>query len=89
MLKEFDCGEWTAPTNGTYEFRFTVMDKNAGSAGYWLSFDHIKLTPANIVTPPQTPPLLTAQTLGSDLVLSWPGTAGAFGLEYATELPAA
>jgi hypothetical protein len=88
MLKEFDCGDWTAPTNGNYEFRFTVVDKNAASAGYWLSFDHIKLTPANAVASPEVPPLLIAQAFGSDLVLSWPTNASAFGLEFATELPA-
>jgi alpha-L-fucosidase 2 len=55
MLKEFDCGTWTAPTNGSYQFRFTVTNKNAASTGYTLSFDHIKLTPATAAPPNNAP----------------------------------
>jgi alpha-L-fucosidase 2 len=87
MLKEFDCGEWTAPTNGNYEFKFTVGDKNANSSGYWLSFDHIKLTPAQTtIVAPVTPPTLTATLAGGEIILSWPTNAWGFGLESATNL---
>jgi hypothetical protein len=46
MLKEFDCTNWQAPSNGNYQFKFTVDSKNTGSSGYNLAFDYIKLTPA-------------------------------------------
>jgi alpha-L-fucosidase 2 len=52
MLKEFDCGIWQSPSNGNYSFRFTVVDKNAGSSGYALSFDYLKFTPATNSSPP-------------------------------------
>jgi len=46
LQQELDCGTWQAPSNGNYTFQFTVVDKNAGSSGYGLAFDYIKLTPA-------------------------------------------
>jgi alpha-L-fucosidase 2 len=46
MLRELDCGTWPAPSNGNYQFKFTVDSKNTGSSGYNLAFDYIKLTPA-------------------------------------------
>jgi alpha-L-fucosidase 2 len=52
MLKEFDCGIWTAPSNGNYNFKFTVAGKNAASSGYSLVFDYIKMTPALLPPPP-------------------------------------
>jgi alpha-L-fucosidase 2 len=55
MLKEFDCGDWTAPTNGNYQFRFTVTGKHAASSGYTLSFDHIKLIPATVAPSNRAP----------------------------------
>ena len=37
MLKELDCGTWQAPSNGNYDFKFTV-DKNAAAAAtIWRS----------------------------------------------------
>lgn len=86
MLKEFDCGEWTAPTNGNYEFRFTVTDKNAASGGYALSFDHIKLTPAAAEPFINPPPTLLATVLGGELILSWSTNASGFSLEQTEEL---
>jgi hypothetical protein len=52
MLKEFDCTNWQAPSNGNYQFKFTVDSKNASSSGYNLAFDYIKLTPANSPSAP-------------------------------------
>jgi hypothetical protein len=46
QLTEYDCGTWTAPAGGDYEFKFTVAGKNAGSGGYALAFDQIRFTPA-------------------------------------------
>jgi len=90
MLKEFDCGEWTAPTNGNYELKFTVVDKNASSSGYWLSFDHIKLTPAaTAVITPVNPPMLNASLQSGKIILSWPTNAAGFLLESETNFPAA
>jgi hypothetical protein len=43
LLKEYDCTNWQAPSNGNYQFKFTV----AGSSNYNLAFDYIKLAPAN------------------------------------------
>jgi hypothetical protein len=87
LLKEFDCGEWTAPTNGNYDFKFTVVDKNAGSSGYSLSFDHIKFTP--VVVTPADPPTLKAGLQSGNIILSWPTNATGFNLESTTNLPAA
>jgi hypothetical protein len=56
QLTEFDCGIWQAPSNGNYEFKFTVAGKNAASSGYTLSFDHIKFTPAPAAPPANNPP---------------------------------
>jgi alpha-L-fucosidase 2 len=47
LLKEFDCGTWTAPADGHYRFKFMVASNNASSSGYSLAFDYIKFTPAN------------------------------------------
>ncbi|HET7625966.1 MAG TPA: glycoside hydrolase family 95 protein, partial [Verrucomicrobiae bacterium] len=33
MLEQFDCGVWEAPTNGNYDFKFTVTGKNSASSG--------------------------------------------------------
>jgi hypothetical protein len=57
MQREFDCGNWTAPSNGNYNFKFTVTGKNAASAGYALTLDYIKFTPAVVVPPANQPPL--------------------------------
>lgn len=90
LFREFDCGEWTAPTNGNYEFRFTVVDKNAASIGYTLVLDYIKLTPvATIVVPPVVSPMLYAQLAGGTIILNWHTNASGFLLESATNLPAA
>lgn len=86
MLKEFDCGTWTAPTNGNYDFKFTVVDKNASSTGYWLSFDYIKLTPAVVTVVQANPPTLKASLIAGQIVLSWPTNATGFALESATNL---
>jgi len=80
MLREFDCGIWIAPTNGTYEFRFGVTDKNAASSGYALSFDYIELVPAPAA------PELNASAWNGNLILSWPTSAEIYGLEYAETL---
>src|ERR1051326_757654 len=50
MLKEFDCGIWTAPSNGLYQFKFTIPDKNASSSGYGISLDYIKFSPGAAAT---------------------------------------
>jgi len=47
MLKELDCGSWTAPSNGNYNFKFTIAGKNAASSGYTLALDYLRLKPAN------------------------------------------
>jgi hypothetical protein len=60
MLKEFDCGTWQAPSNGNYQFQFTVVDKNAASTGYTLAFDHLKFTPAADQAPSNQPPTAIA-----------------------------
>ena len=84
MLKEFDCGPWTVPTNGNYEFRFTVVDKNAASSGFTLAFDYIKFTPVpNAVV---SRPKLSASASNGKIVLSWPTDGPAFGLEQTDEL---
>jgi hypothetical protein len=89
-LREFDCGEWTAPTNGNYEFRFTVVDKNAASSGFSLSFDHIKLTPANAALPVvKPPPTLSASAQAGSLILSWSTNGADYSLERASEVTAA
>jgi hypothetical protein len=45
IWKEFDVGNVTFATAGSYQFKFTVTGKNASSSGYGLTFDYIKLTP--------------------------------------------
>ena len=50
MLKEFDCGTWTAPSNGNYNVTFTIAGKNAGSSGYTLALDYLRLKPVNNAT---------------------------------------
>ena len=86
MLKEYDCGIWEAPANGNYDFKFTVVDKNASSSGYALAFDYVKFVPATVETP--VAPTLTANRQGGQLVLSWPTNSTNFFLQYASELPA-
>lgn len=81
MLREFDCGAWMAPTNGTYQFRFTVAGRNSASASYQLSFDYLRFTPAT------TAPRLSVAASGSDVILSWPASAVAFRLEYSPAVP--
>jgi hypothetical protein len=83
MLKELDCGTWQAPSNGNYDFKFTVDSKNAGSSGYNLAFDYIKLTPATSST---TAPTLTVVRQNANLVLSWPASATGFSLASTTNL---
>jgi alpha-L-fucosidase 2 len=56
MQREFDCGNWSAPSNGNYNFKFTVAGKNAASAGYALTLDYIKFAPADVAPPPNQPP---------------------------------
>ncbi|HEU5125591.1 MAG TPA: glycoside hydrolase family 95 protein [Verrucomicrobiae bacterium] len=80
MLRELDCGTWTAPTNGTYEFRFVVADTNGASSGYTLSFDYLKLIPV------PTAPELNASAADGNLILRWPASAGMYGLEYTDAL---
>jgi hypothetical protein len=41
----FDCGTFNFATAGSYLFKFTVVGKNASSAGYSMAFDDIILTP--------------------------------------------
>lgn len=45
IWKEFDVGNVTFSSAGSYQFKFTVTGKNASSSGYSLTFDYIKLTP--------------------------------------------
>jgi hypothetical protein len=52
LLKEFDGTNWQAPTNGNYQFKFTV----ASSSNYNLAFDYIKLTPAAAQAPANSAP---------------------------------
>jgi len=56
MLTEFDCGNWTAPSNGNYQFRFTITGKNAGSSGYNLSLDGIRFNSAAAQVPSNSAP---------------------------------
>jgi len=56
MLTEFDCGNWTAPSNGNYQFRFTITGKNASSSGYNLSLDGIRFNSAAAQVPSNSPP---------------------------------
>lgn len=44
VWKEFDVGNLTFNHSGNYQFRFAVTGRNAGSRGYTLAFDYIKLT---------------------------------------------
>jgi alpha-L-fucosidase 2 len=83
MLTEFDCGNWAAPTNGTYQFRFTVTGRNAASSGYKLSFDHLRLIPAAASSPG---PALMATAPDGALVLSWLANASGFVLERTTDI---
>ena len=80
MLREFDCGSWTAPAKGAYEFRFTVADKNVASSGYALSIDYIRLIPVPAA------PELNASAADGNLILRWPASAGRYGLEYTDAL---
>lgn len=57
LQREFDCGDWTAPSNGNYNFRLTVTGKNAASSGYGLSVDYIKFAPTAVIPPTNHPPL--------------------------------
>jgi hypothetical protein len=78
QLTEFDCGMWLAPSNGNYQFKFTVVNKNSASSGYQLAFDDIKLTPV--------PPSLTVTGQSGKVVISWPTNAGGYLLESTTNL---
>jgi len=42
---ELDLGNWTSATSGTKTFEFGVTGKNAGSFGYTMVIDYIKLIP--------------------------------------------
>jgi hypothetical protein len=53
MLTEFNCGTWQAGSNGNYQFRFQIVDKNAASSGYALALDYLKFTP--VTTPLSSP----------------------------------
>ena len=83
MLRELDCGLWQAPSNGTYNFKFTVVDKNASSSAYVLALDYLKFTPAST---PTAPPILSIAAQNGFLVLSWPTNSGNFNLENVTNL---
>ena len=85
MLREFNCGLWTAPTNGNYEFRLNVTGKNAASSGYTLTVDYLKLTPA-ITTPPIGRPALDTIRAPGQIILSWPTNATGFLLESSSNL---
>jgi alpha-L-fucosidase 2 len=81
-LQELDCGTWQAPTNGNYQFKFSVAGKNAASSGYNLVFDYIKLTPATVAAVPT----ITVTVAGGNLIISWPASATGYSLEYTTDL---
>ena len=51
LQREFDCGNWTASSNGNYNFKLTVAGKNTASSGYGLTVDFIKFAPAISVAP--------------------------------------
>jgi len=59
LLKELDCTNWQAPSNGNYQFKFTM----AGSSNYNLAFDYIKLVPAPAVAPANSAPAAPANLL--------------------------
>jgi hypothetical protein len=42
---EFDLGAVTITAAGNNQFKFTVVGHNAGSSGFTMAFDYIKLTP--------------------------------------------
>ncbi len=83
LLQERDCGTWQVPSNGNYQFKFTVTGKNAASSGYNLALDYIKLTPD---TSPGTVPILAVTGQGGNVLLSWPVNPAGFSLEYTTDL---
>ena len=56
MLREFDCGALNVPSSGDYDFKFTVVDKNASSSGHQLVLDYVKFTPVADVTASNQPP---------------------------------
>jgi len=85
MLRELDCGLWQAPSNGTYNFKFSVVDKNVGSSGYVLALDYLKFTPSSPSASTNSVTLSIAAQNGS-LVLSWATNAGNFNLESVTNL---
>ena len=85
MLQEMDCGTWQAPSNGNYQFKFSVAGKNAASSGYKLAFDYIKLTPGTVSSPA---PALAVTGQAGAVVLSWPVSSAGFSLESATDLAA-
>jgi alpha-L-fucosidase 2 len=82
MLREFDCGTWTAPSNGNYQFKFIVVGKNAASSGYNLAFDYLKFTPPTFAATPT----LTVLSRAGKLVISWPAGATGYSLEFTTNL---
>ncbi len=86
MLREFDCGTWQAPSNGTYQFQFTVVGKNPASSGYNLAFDYLKFAPASV--PSAVSPLLNVSLQQNQVVLYWPTNSDGFILESATDFPA-
>ncbi|HKI69914.1 MAG TPA: hypothetical protein VKA67_10020, partial [Verrucomicrobiae bacterium] len=82
FLQELDCGIWQAPTNGNYQFKFSVTGRNAASSGYNLVFDYIKLTPTTVAGTPT----LSVNEVGPNLVISWLASVTGYSLEYATDL---
>jgi hypothetical protein len=63
MQREFDCGNWSAPSNGNYNFKMAVTGKNSSSSGYVLTTDFIKLVPASVVASTNNPPLTPANLI--------------------------
>jgi alpha-L-fucosidase 2 len=86
LLREFDCGAWQAPSNGNYQFKFTVAGKNAASTGYTLSFDYLKFAPMS--APAAVQPVLNVSSQQNQVVLSWRTNSDGFILEFAADLPA-
>ncbi|MFM2294503.1 MAG: hypothetical protein RLZZ350_916 [Verrucomicrobiota bacterium] len=81
LQKEFDCGNWTAPSSGDYNFQFTVAGKNAASSGYALTVDFLKFAPT---TP--TTHLGWSRAGNGDIVFAWPTTATGFVLQSSPSL---
>jgi hypothetical protein len=83
MLKEYDCGPVEIGRDGDFNFKFTIIGKNAASSGHALTVDYIKLTP---MPPVSLSPVLEASLSDDSLVLSWPTDAAGFSLEYTNDI---